>query len=314
MASDDPRFTAQPGPPPVAREAPAQTQTVAEREARAVATYDAVSQAFRSNTRDWRAVRAMLGSDPALMQRFMGTVFSLLAKQSDLLEQATVPSLVQAVKDVAQMGLEPFTGECAIVQYDGIATVLVEYRGYLKMIRASGLVRNIDCQVVYDRDEFVYGWDRQGGYFTHKPFMPDFRVEGAEQDRGGYRYAYAYAIMPDGFCMLEVMTEAEIAEIRDHYSRAGGRRVNAWRDAFGEMARKTVLRRLRKRLPTSPAMGVLTRLEAFEDRAEMPRLEAPSTARRLALSAVTGETPAYDPGASNTATTEVAAAIEKQDA
>jgi len=88
--------------------------------------------------------------------------------------------------------------------------------------------------------------------------------------------------------MLEVMTEAEVQKVRAQYSRAGGNRVNAWRDAPGEMGRKTVLRRLRKRLPTSPQMQVLNRLDSIEDEREAP---APprSPAADLALAAVSGE-------------------------
>lgn len=278
----DPRFTQEdPGPPPV-------TRALVAAPAKATATYEKVTSAFSKNSPDMKAVRAMLGKDPALAERFMGVVFSLLAKQSDLLAKATPESLVQAVKDLASLGLEPFTGEAAIVEYGGIATVLVEYRGQLRQIRNSGLVRNVDCQVVYDRDEFAYGWDRQGGWFKHTPFQAEKDEDGNVEDRGGFRYWYAYAIMNDGFCMLEVMTEAEVQKVRAQYSRAGGNRVNAWRDAPGEMGRKTVLRRLRKRLPTSPQMQVLNRLDSIEDEREAP---APprSPAADLALAAVSGE-------------------------
>lgn len=288
MPSDDPRFDTRnqgpraSGPPPVSRAVSTTEPT------KTVATYEAFTQAFRRDSPDMRAVRAMLGDDAAT-ERFLGVVFSLIAKESDILRDATPQSLVQAVKDIASLGLEYGNGETAIVVYDHVATVMVEWRGQLRQIRNSGLVRNVDTQLVYDRDGWEHGWDRNGGWFKHTPFQPERDGAGKLEDRGGIRLVYAYAIMHDGFCMLEVMTEAEINAIRDKYSRAaasGGRRVNAWRDAYGEMGRKTVIRRLRKRLPTSPTEQLMRRLEAVEDTYETPAPVDTSAARSLALSAV----------------------------
>lgn len=282
------------GPPPVENRGMA-----VQREK---AAYGEVVAAFRAEDgAATRAMAAMLG-DEALMQRYLSVVFTALAKQNDLLEKATPASIVQAVKEAAGMGLEPFTPECTIIAYGQVAELRVMYQGELKVIRNSGVVRNIDAQIVYDKDEFTYWYEQDGGHFTHHPFLPEreplalMRPDGsptsagALSDRGGYRFAYAYAVMPDGFCQLDVLTEGEVNFIRDRYGNKAGNRINAWRDAYGEMARKTALHRLRKRLPVSAVMqrlNVLTEREYEQDAAApAPRVSA---ARNRALAAVAGE-------------------------
>jgi recombination protein RecT len=240
----------------------------------------------------------MLGSDD-LVDRFLSVALHSISTDSYLLLNATPESIIQAIRDSATLGLEPtgLTGEAWIVVFKGTAKLMPGWRGYIRRIRNSKQVQDIDVQLVYANDQFDYGYNQTGGYFDHHPAKPvkDPTTPGEYLDpRGGYWGVYAYAVMPSGFVELEVMTEADVNYVRDHFSesvRSG--KKSPWDDSYGEMARKTVLRRLAKRLPQE-AVEQLLRLDAAVDEAaresaEETRRIAPSAARQAALRAIGAE-------------------------
>ena len=75
---------------------------------------------------------------------------------------------------------------------------------------------------------------------VHKPFL------GA--DRGKQIACYAIAKTKDGAIYREVMSVSDVEKVRSA-SRAG--KFGPWVDWWDEMAKKTVIRRLSKRLPSS---------------------------------------------------------------
>lgn len=272
-------------PPPSAPNAPRQTQAVARVEqparqmTKAEVNYQTVTNALKANNgADAKAIRAMLGGDKALMDRFLATTFALLATNSRVLEQASPASLVQAIKDAASLGLEPMTQDGGFAVYSGVATFMPSWQGHLKRIRNSGRVQDVDVQLVYDNDTWDWSYTERGGKFSHTP---------AKADRGGYWGVYAYAVMPSGFIELEVMTEADVNDVRDKFGQTHSRdgKPLPWATSWGEMARKTALRRLRKRLPQSPVDMLLDRDEpAAVEAVEAVRDEL-SAVRELALRA-----------------------------
>ena len=86
------------GPPPVQ---PSRAVAVAEQprgQQVIQANYTEVVNTLKENNgAEAKAIRAMLGGDKALMDRFLATAFSLLAKQNDLLFRATPISIVQSI-------------------------------------------------------------------------------------------------------------------------------------------------------------------------------------------------------------------------
>lgn len=286
----------QAGPPPVQ---PSRAVAVTGGQQVIQQNYTTVVETLKQNNgAEAKAIRAMLGGDKALMDRFLATAFSLLAKQNDLLYKATPLSIVQSIKDAAALGLEPMTDDGAIIERGGIATFNPMWRGYLKRIRNSGKVVDVDCQLVYENDifEMQLGTDPK---LHHVPALPEFRKadDGSREEvagRGDYRGAYAWALMPSGKYIIEWMTTADINAVRDHFSRASAGNT-PWKTSWGEMARKTVLRRLAKRLPGAAVDHILA-LDARNDNlvaeqaAAIGKVEDElSEVRMLALRAVSGE-------------------------
>lgn len=156
------------------------------------------------------------------------------------LQNADRSSLFGAVVKLAQDGLLPDGREAALVMFGNKAQAMPMIAGVLKKIRQSGEVAKISAQVVYENDEFKvsYGFDEN---VEHSPPPLD-------KPRGNAIGAYATAVLKDGTRLLEVMSLEEIEKVRK-VSRASGN--GPWVQWWGEMARKTVMRRLSKRLPMS---------------------------------------------------------------
>lgn len=167
-------------------------------------------------------------------------------------------SLFGAIVRLAQDGLLPDGREAAIVKFGNKAQAMPMIAGILKKVRQSGDVAKVSAQVVYEADEFVWhlGFDED---VTHNPPALD-------KPRGKAIGAYATAVLKDGSRLLEVMNFDEIEQVRK-VSRASGN--GPWVQWWGEMARKTVMRRLSKRLPMS------TDIEEDFDRDETLPKEAP---------------------------------------
>lgn len=149
-------------------------------------------------------------------------------------------SLFGAFVRLAQDGLLPDGREAAIVMFGNKAQAMPMIAGILKKIRQSGEVAKVSAQVVYANDEFVisYGFDEDVKHIPPKLNEP----------RGNPIGAYATAVLKDGSQLLEVMSLEDIQAVRK-VSRASGN--GPWVSWWGEMARKTVMRRLSKRLPMS---------------------------------------------------------------
>lgn len=173
------------------------------------------------------------------VEKFTRVAQTAIQNNPDLLN-VDRKSLFGAIVRLAQDGLLPDGREGAIVKFGNQAQAMPMIAGILKKIRQSGDVAKISAQVVYENDHFVvsYGFDED---VTHNPPPLD-------KPRGKAIGAYATAVLKDGSRLLEVMSLEEIEKVRN-VSRAKG--AGPWVQWFGEMARKTVMRRLSKRLPMS---------------------------------------------------------------
>lgn len=173
------------------------------------------------------------------VEKFTRVAQTAIQNNPDLLN-VDRKSLFGAIVRLAQDGLLPDGREGAIVKFGNQAQAMPMIAGVLKKIRQSGDVAKISAQVVYENDHFVvsYGFDED---VTHNPPPLD-------KPRGKAIGAYATAVLKDGSRLLEVMSLEEIEKVRN-VSRAKG--AGPWVQWWGEMARKTVMRRLSKRLPMS---------------------------------------------------------------
>lgn len=206
------------------------------------------------------------------VERFIRVVLTAVNNNPDLVK-ADRRSLLIAATQCAQDGLLPDNREAAFVIYAGSAKYTPMVWGIVKKCRNSGELAEITSHVVHENDAFDYSFGDNEG-ITHKPLL--------KGNRGEPIGAYAIAKLKDGSIYREFMSAAEIMAVRD-ISRAKDK--GPWSGPFKlEMWRKTVLRRLGKRLPMSTDQErVVTRdddmydLEKHNERTMMPReIEIPA--------------------------------------
>lgn len=181
-------------------------------------------------------------------------VAQIAATTTPALAKCDVPSLVGAIGQCAQMGLEPNTvlGHAYLVPFntkrkDGNGVerwvnsvqVIIGYKGLIDLARRSGQIVSIAAHEVCENDQFelVYGLDEK---LVHRPAMGE---------RGEVIGFYAVAKLKDGGHSFEFMSLHQVREIMKATQSKG--KYGPWQDHFIEMGRKTVIRRLAKYLPLS---------------------------------------------------------------
>lgn len=164
------------------------------------------------------------------------------------LRQADAGSLLGAVMQAAQLGLEPgLLGQCYLLPFKnknkGITEVqfIIGYKGMIDLARRSGHIKSIYAHAVYEKDEFEYELGLNPT-LKHVPSM--------EENKGELIGAYAVAHFKDGGYQMEFMPKAEI-EKRRKASPGANSKYSPWHNYYEEMAKKTVIRHMWKYLPIS---------------------------------------------------------------
>jgi len=174
--------------------------------------------------------------------KFIRTTLTAIALNPELL-QADRKSLLGSAMKAAQDGLLLDGREAAPVLFRTKEGTKVQYMpmvgGILKKLRNSGELASISANVVYDKDQFEYELGDEER-IIHKPFLGE--------DRGNPIACYAISKTKDGAVYREVMSVADVEKVRSS-SRAANN--GPWTQWWDEMARKTVIRRIAKRLPSS---------------------------------------------------------------
>lgn len=176
--------------------------------------------------------------------KFIRTVQTAIAINPDIAE-ADKTSVLSSCMKAAADGLVLDGREAALTIYnskqkDGSFKKVAQYipmvAGIIKRVRNSGEVARLNAFVVHENDKFhvAYGLDMT---LTHEPnFANPGKAIGA----------YAVCSFKDGEKDFEFMSLQQIENIR---SRSKSGEHGPWKTDWSEMARKTVIRRLAKRLP-----------------------------------------------------------------
>ena len=175
-------------------------------------------------------------------ERFIRTAQTAINLNPDIVD-CDRRSVYGAIMKAAQDGLVLDGREAALVKFRSKNGDQCQYMpmvaGILKKARNSGEISTISAHVVYSNDVFTYALGDEER-IEHRPHLGT--------DRGKPILVYAVATLKDGGKQRALMTVAEIERVRA-VSRAkdGG----PWSQWWDEMAKKTVIRRLAKYLPSS---------------------------------------------------------------
>jgi recombination protein RecT len=208
-------------------------------------------------------IGAVIPAKILTVDRLLQLASAACARDQKLLACAPI-SILRSVMVAAQLGLDPtgVLGQGYLVPFFNKKTGRTEaqfipgYKGLADLMRRSERVGGIEARVVYDGEPFEY---EEGitKVLRHKPSlhgMPD-----AKNAVGAYAII---RLKEDPVPHTEWMTREQIEAIR-HRSRAG--ESGPWVTDWGQMARKTVLRRAANYAPLSTDAQ---RAIAVEDRFE----------------------------------------------
>jgi len=157
-------------------------------------------------------------------------------------------SVRNAVINVASIGLSlnPATAYAYLVPRDRRICLDISYQGLIKIATDTGSIRWAKAELVYTNDNFMYKGIAVLPEHSFNPFG----------DRGEFAGVYCVAKTSDGDYLVETMTAEQINEIRNkseaYKSFAAGKAKQCpWVDFFGEMTKKTCIKRASKTWPKS---------------------------------------------------------------
>jgi recombination protein RecT len=157
-------------------------------------------------------------------------------------------SVRNAVINVASIGLSlnPATAYAYLVPRDRRICLDISYQGLIKIATDTGSIRWAKAELVYTNDHFMYKGIAVLPEHSFNPFG----------DRGDFAGVYCVAKTSDGDFLVETMTAEQIHDIRNkseaYKSFAKGTAKQCpWVDFFGEMTKKTCIKRASKTWPKS---------------------------------------------------------------
>jgi recombination protein RecT len=191
----------------------------------------------------------------------------------------TTESILLALRQAAQTGLDvgrtahlvPYSTKVernGVKVWEDQCQFIPDYKGLIELSCATGKVVSIRVRAVYEGEEFFYGETMQGPDLRHVPKMAG--------SGGKIVGAYAIADLRFNRYKVEFMNADEIEAVRG--------KSKSWKE--GELtdwyARKTVVRRLCKTLPSNAKLQQALRFDDTEEAlpdGEVSPVEAPKMIR-----------------------------------
>lgn len=158
-------------------------------------------------------------------------------------------SLQAAILNVAAIGisLNPASAQAYLVPREGSICLDISYRGLVKLATEAGGILWAKSELVYTDDEFIYKGPAQA-----PDHNADVFAAGREPTERTIKGCYTIAKTPQGDILTDVMTIKEILDIRNTsmaFTRAKEGRRGPWENFFGEMCKKSAIKRAAKQWP-----------------------------------------------------------------
>ena len=187
-------------------------------------------------------------------ERFVQNCMTVLTEGNTDYSKCDPNSLVRTLMKGAFLNLDFFNGECYAIAYGGKVQFQTDYKGEVKVCKrfASNPIKDIYAKVVREGDMFeeVITNGEQSVNFKPIPFN-DGEIIGA----------FAVCLYKDGSMIYDTMSKEQIEQTRKNYSKQST--GQAWTKSYGEMCKKTVLRRLCKLIDLN--FDTAEAMSAFDD-------------------------------------------------
>ena len=233
--------------------------------------FDSVEQSMRD-----------AGFSPERVKQELSFAMQII-KKSTQLQKCSGESILTAVANISLIGLSlnPAAKEAYLIPRYNSSSKQLEavlepgYVGLVKLLTDAGSVTAMNCQAVKEGDLIEMDLANNKEPIKHKidPKKP----------RGEMVGVYALATLINGDRQLEYMTLEEIEAIRgrsDSYKawKEGKVKSSTWETDFGEMARKTVIKRIYKYLPRTERMDKIDQAVQMDNTDYTKQIEEAVTA------------------------------------
>ena len=190
-------------------------------------------------------------TDPSVdWERESVFAYQMLTKNSFSIKtaKANPGSVKLAIINVAATGLtlNPAHKYAYLVPRDGQICLDISYQGLIKVATDSGSILWAKANLIYEGDTVTDRGLDQPPEVTLDPFNPN---RGTDQ---GFKGVYCTAKTKDGDYLTEYMSAEEVIKIRDESPSVKNektRKFSPWVRYFGEMTKKTVIKRASKTWP-----------------------------------------------------------------
>ena len=167
--------------------------------------------------------------------RFLQNCMAVIMDTPDIQKCESI-SIARTMLKGAFLGLDFFMRECYAIAYGNTLTFQTDWKGEVKVLRKYSIrpIKSIFAKIIKEGDTYEESIIDGKSKMKHIPLS---------LGKGKIIGAYAVCLFEDGELLYESMNTQEIEYIRDTFSKQP--KGKAW-SVFGEMARKTAMRRLRK--------------------------------------------------------------------
>lgn len=151
-------------------------------------------------------------------------------------------SVVNAVTNIAAIGisLNPAKRQAYLVPRDGRICLDISYMGLMDLAMSTGSILWAQAELVYAQDQFALnGFDKPPTH-TYNPFA---------KDRGEIVGVYVVVKTADGDYLTTCMSKDDIDGIMKRSQSFKSGKSSPWTTDYGEMAKKTVVKRAYKYWP-----------------------------------------------------------------
>jgi phage RecT family recombinase len=193
----------------------------------------------------------LIGGVPNYVPRDEMAYALMVAANESELAKCSAPSVLIAAHNCARIGLMPgrIYGYAFFVPLekrrgsgDFRAELWIGYPGYIELSSRNGYLASVECDCVFEGEEFRVWTDEKGKHMIHEPDL------GRDVYRDRITQAYCVAQLRSGGSTIEVCTRSQIDNAK--------RSTPGWKQNEYEMARKTPIRRAAKRWPKTREMAL----------------------------------------------------------
>lgn len=180
-------------------------------------------------------------------ERFVRVALNAFIRNPLITRTCTQRSIIRCLIDLASLGLECDGRRAHLIPFKDECTLIIDYKGLIDIILrgSNSHVSHIHGEIICANDKFEHN---AGEVITH--------TWDVSKPRGDEVAAYVQLKLKDGNRQSCIISKDDINKIRDasqgyKYALANGKQ-HPWINQWGEMAKKTCLRRLSKWLYLSP--------------------------------------------------------------